>query len=90
MKSNKKPRQLVAEIRDIITISNYYVVPKQEVHRNNLRMVYVFRDRILFIILSREKTCCWLASRKRKLFIACREKHQLCFKFPTERSKEKA
>lgn len=49
MNNNKKHRQLVVEIWDIITISNYYVVSKQEVHGEDLRMLYVFGNKILFI-----------------------------------------
>ena len=39
MNNNKKSRQLVVKIRDIITISNYCVVSKQEVHEEDLRML---------------------------------------------------
>lgn len=39
--NNKKSRQLAVKIRDIITISNYYVVSKQEVHEEFLRMLCV-------------------------------------------------
>lgn len=70
MSNNKKRRQLVVEIRDIITISNCYVVSKQEVHREDLRMLSLFCRKILFIVLSCEKSHRWIASRKPKLFNA--------------------
>lgn len=56
MNNNRKHRQLVVEIQDIMTISNYYVVSTQEVHREDLRMLYVFSDNILSIVLSREES----------------------------------
>lgn len=39
MNNNKKHRQLVVKIGDIMTISNYYIVSIQEVHREDLQML---------------------------------------------------
>ena len=89
MNNNKKSRQLVVKIRDIITISNYCVVSKQEVHEEDLRMLclatWFFSS---FYVVKRVTD--GLPRENQNCSSCCWKRHHFCSKFPAEGSKEKA